>query len=220
MTDPVQHPDGVNALGRKASTLRIAISKAVHDDYDGLAQRHQLLILYMSMALEHFDAIFVLLYTGKLIGSAMALLRPLVEASVRALWIVFVATDQQVEAVATDTHKFQVFDTLIADLDRSLGNKSTFAGLGGKNWKALCGLTHTGAEQLARRLRPEGIVDIPYDEGEIIDIMQYAAAAIFMFALGFCGAMQRVDQRRSLISLYDRLFGDASPPGPLERFEP
>jgi len=55
-------------------------------------------IAYIALAREHQHAIHELVRLG-LYGSAFALLRPLFETGVRALWVLGLASDEQVEAI-------------------------------------------------------------------------------------------------------------------------
>ncbi len=108
------------------------------------------------LALEHYDSILVLL-NNRLIGSALALARPLLETYVRGKWILSSATD-------TDIHNFLKgkLEHSFQDLLDQIGNDPESGGAWLQktkkfNWNALNDLTHGGIHQVMRRLTEKSI---------------------------------------------------------------
>lgn len=108
------------------------------------------------LALEHYDSIVILL-SHRLIGSAFALARPLLEACVRGKWIICAATDTDIQKFSNGKleHRFQYL------LDQ-IGNTPEAGGAWLKetkrlNWNALNDLTHGGIHQVLRRVTEEYI---------------------------------------------------------------
>jgi hypothetical protein len=56
-------------------------------------RRNTLFVSLCDLALEHFGAIISLIKSGQHTGSAFALMRPLIETSVRAYWVRYIAND-------------------------------------------------------------------------------------------------------------------------------
>lgn len=202
-----KHSERVAQVANNAKKFAGAVYAAVHGDYADPDQRTRLLILYMSMAMEHHESIMMLLASGHLIGSATALIRPLTETMVRGLWTFYIATPEVVEKVASNKFDFKPFSSKIDDLERFHGKPGVFTPLKDKkNWNTLNGLTHSGIEQLGRRIQPNGLVDTLYDEDEILETIALPTATLCLFALGFCNAVGRHDERKRLADLYRALF--------------
>lgn len=139
------------------------------------------------LALEHYDSILVLL-SNRLIGSAFALLRPLLEAYVRGKWILCAATD-------TDIQNFLKgkVEPSFQDLLDQIGNDPESGGAWLQktkelNWKAFNDLTHGGIHQVIRRLTEEYIEsNYPLEEQErlvvfAIEVGIGTATELFVFA--------------------------------------
>ncbi|HEX6773832.1 MAG TPA: hypothetical protein VF126_17485, partial [Acidobacteriaceae bacterium] len=116
-----KHSERVAQVANNAKKFAGAVYAAVHGDYADPDQRTRLLILYMSMAMEHHESIMMLLASGHLIGSATALIRPLTETMVRGLWTFYIATPEVVEKVASNKFDFKPFSSKIDDLERFHG---------------------------------------------------------------------------------------------------
>lgn len=165
------------------STWTKQLAPAIHP----CCRRHDFAVCAVDLALEHHRSIVLLTEAGEL-GSAAALLRPLLEAAASASWLVYAATDNQILALPTDPHAqaaaedlpmlkelasdllpyFEAMSTLIQGLAKK--------GNGAARW--LHKYTHGGTPQLARRDRVNGWL-----EGDVIagliraDMFAMAAAA-------------------------------------------
>ena len=122
--------------------------------------------------MEHALAIERLFSDPPHYGSAFALLRSLFESLVRGLWLLHSATNRQAENfVDKDKLKFNL-DELIERVERHHPALSggTLSRIKAGAWDAFCGFAHTGANQIARRIRPGQIV-ANYSEGECIEVI-------------------------------------------------
>lgn len=106
------------------------------------------------VAIEHSQAIVVLV-DHSLLGSATAMIRPLLEAYVRGMWLLHCASDSAVERARNDSYPNM---TIIID-GLSRAGLHDWADIHERWWKALCSLTHTGPHQLILRTTPEGLGD-------------------------------------------------------------
>jgi hypothetical protein len=146
--------------------------------------RNLLALAYAGITLEHQYAILTL-SRNNIRGSALALLRPQVETAFRGLWTIKCATDDQVEAIDENgAEPFPRFRDMAKVLDTAYGcgEYEYFQGIA-QEWRALCGLTHSGLEQLGRRFQDDGNVGPNYPDEQIASLLHFSAsvsAAIFV----------------------------------------
>jgi hypothetical protein len=143
-----------------------------------------LLVAYLDIALEHHEAVALLIKT-KLYGSAFALVRPLLETLFRALWINGCATPDQVQEVAhRDDTKFPRMDQLVAIIDQTYATDNFFASIKNASWAAMCSFTHSGLSQLVRRFT-DGDVKPNYRDVEIVQVLNNTNTAIILLSRMF-----------------------------------
>jgi len=85
----------------RGAEIRTRLRELLPDKYPAADTKTILLRAYVDIALEHHAAIW-LLTDRKLNGSAFALVRPVYDTTLRALWINKVATEQQMEKALED----------------------------------------------------------------------------------------------------------------------
>lgn len=144
---------------------------------------------FLSLAQSHHEAIIVLCAHERLIGSAYALLRPLVEVANRGLFTGFLATPDQVEKIKRGGDPFGKFNELTARLDNVFHTDGLFAGHGGEAWKTLNGLTHGGVEQLNRRVGESGEIGCHFEQKDIQLLLASSTSVLIRTALQFLGAV-------------------------------
>lgn len=135
----------------------------------------------LDVALEHQKAIVLLVAQG-LYGSAFALARLTFEAYVRGVWLHQCATDIEIKNFEAETLE-RTFASLLSDIEKldsfSSGILSTVKK---KSWPAMNSFTHTGFSQVVRRNK-EGSIEPNYDEGEILEIVNFAGGFGIMAAV-------------------------------------
>ena len=130
-------------------------------------ERDEIVIGIASLALEHIDSVLVLLATGGNYGSAFALMRPTIEAVLRAVWLYIVATDDDVsKARAGHKKAFRPIAEMARQIDLAARTSGLFEQLISEA-EGLHGLTHGGLEQIGRRFDAVGDVVPSYDEGAV-----------------------------------------------------
>ena len=144
-----------------------------------------------------YQAAIALLCASELYGAALSLLRVLSESLVRGLWLLFCASE-------TELQRFKIgrlpktFDQLVKEVEGKLGTPegvlSTFKKAA---WVALNGFTHTGFHQVSRRHSP-GKVEGNYPEYEI------AKAICVAGALGLIASAQVISMsnRQDLLPIF------------------
>ena len=106
--------------------------------------------------------------------ACLHLARPLFEGYLRGMWLAHFVTDDQVDRY----HEGKIPDTasLIAALDKGLpeGEVSNLSILYKRNWKAMCGMTHAGAEHFGK-WNQDGVLEPAFTEDDIGRILDFAA---------------------------------------------
>ena len=148
--------DDVTARGAQLRT-RVHELFARHDYADIIKNR--VLAGYVAIALEQHKGICLLKDNG-LRGSALALVRTVMDPWLRALWINAIATDQQIEEAWVDKLRFpkphemraQIQQAYFghADQDAEFVVQKFFKVLR-KAWSITSSYTHSGGRQIARR---------------------------------------------------------------------
>lgn len=135
----------------------------------------------LDVALEHQKAI-VLLVAQRLYGSAFALARLMFEAYVRGVWLHQCASDIEIKKFAAETLE-RTFASFLSDIEKldsfSSGVLSTVKR---KSWVTMNSFTHTGFSQVVRRNR-EGSIEPNYDEGEVLEIVNFSGGFGIMAAV-------------------------------------
>lgn len=128
-------------------------------------RRHDFAACAIDLALEHHRAIVVLVEAGML-GTAAALIRPLLEASASSFWLVYAASDAEIMALPTEP-VVETSDNDIPMLGEMLtaltpyfpaivGLTDGLSKKGSRTARWLHKYTHGGTPQLARRDRASG----------------------------------------------------------------
>jgi len=103
-----------------------------------------------AIAQQHHSAILILLRNRPPVhASAFALLRPLLEATLRGEWVYYCATDKQVTAFLEKEKGQMDMSSLLRSLEQQLDLKDAHAILYQKAWPLLSSMTHSFAGQIS-----------------------------------------------------------------------
>lgn len=145
----------------------------------------------LDTALEHQRAM-VLLASCEMHGSCFALLRLLLEAYVRGVWLNRCATENELKEIESG-QEFKKIGLLIQDIEKVEGfDAGVLSKLKELSWKAMNDYTHTGIKQIARR-NSEYFIGSNYSNDEIIEILRSSSALAWMSAIEICVAVNDVD---------------------------
>lgn len=144
---------GVSARLADAITAANVLSIWLAEQLDGFRlsalpkqKRVQLSSACLHVAMEHQQSVNTLIVQGQY-GSAVALIRPTIEACFRGHWLMLVATKEQLDGVGKDARNaFPPFEKIVSSIEGPLGtggNRMSEA-LRGQWWSRLCSYTHTG----------------------------------------------------------------------------
>jgi hypothetical protein len=118
------------------------------------ARRARLAVSCLDLAIEHQAAI-ALLAEQPLWGPAYALLRCLLEALVRGVWLARCATDDDLDAFELAGLRRRSVDDLVGDVERALGNsRGALSKLWESSWAIFSDFTQTGLEDHRSRHGP------------------------------------------------------------------
>lgn len=137
-------------------------------------ERKLIALACFDLVLEH-QAAMAELHALQLYGSALALLRVLVEALVRGLWLLRCASDLELRQFKRGELK-KNFAMLIQEVEKALDEKTGILSRFKKSaWNSLNGFTHTGFNQITRRHKP-GRLEGSYSDGDLSKALGVAGA--------------------------------------------
>ena len=140
--------------------------------------RSQLFLAYASIALEHQEAITLLIRRG-LRGSAVALIRPVFEILYRAAWIHHCAKPNQIEKIKKGTFRFPEMGTMVTGIDNAMG-QTFFQSFKANSWKDQNDFTHSGRLQVNSRLTRDDLQSAYPDEMIAVNLATTTMVAILV----------------------------------------
>jgi hypothetical protein len=186
--------------------------------------KNLVLAAYVDIALEHHKAIWLLSESG-LNGSALALVRLILDPYLRALWINKVATAEQIEQASRDELKFPNMPKMRADIKKAYFGASAskdaelteraeqvdrFFQLVEEAWTTSCSYTHSGGLQIGRRFTGDELKP-KYSEGAIAEALNLATVALMLLLQMFFVSMEcyeEVKEIQTLVRQYSTDFGE------------
>ena len=159
-----------NEFGNRIENLVVAKGQAPTGD------RNTLLLAYWSLEFELHRAILSLL-TDELHAAAFALVRPIVEAVVRA-HVAIMCSEEVLQQLHKDQYRTNLA-TVGREIDTFFGTDDLFEKFLGQARKGLHSYTHVGLLQLGRRFKGTDLI-ANYREEEIIEVIRVSTRAVFM----------------------------------------
>jgi hypothetical protein len=182
--------DSAQRLGEQLEKLVVERGECSDDD------RNILLMAYWALLFDFHKAILSLIPNG-LCGSAFALVRPAMEALVRA-HVAVKGSDADIKSLQQDDYRTN-FATIGAWIDREFGTGDLFTNFLGHARDALHSFTHAGVSQLGRRFDGHNLVPTYYDK-EIIEVVRATTSAVWMVTnlvtkhLGFAAEATKAEE--------------------------
>ena len=162
--------DSARLVGERLEDLVVKRGQCPDDD------RNILLMGYWALLFDFHKAILGLI-SKPLCGSAFALVRPCMEALVRA-HVAVKGSAADIESLQKDTYRTN-FATIGLWMDAEFGTGDLFTNFLGHARAALHSFTHAGISQLGRRFDGHDL-KASYDEGEIIEVIRVSTSAVWM----------------------------------------
>jgi len=168
-----QEIDRATTFGQQLEDI---IVKKVSFTLSNTGDRDKLLLAFWSLALD-LDKSILNLMQNKFYGGAFALLRPLVEAQIRA-HVVLMASEDIVEKVKNDTYSVN-FKTIGGEIDTAFQLDGYFDRFLNGARDALHSFAHSGVLQLGRRFHGNDL-EAHYEDDDIIEVINISSAATWM----------------------------------------
>ena len=159
-----------NAFGDKIENLVIARGQCP------TGERNTPLMAYWSLVFELHRGI-ICLVSHKFYGAAFALLRPIVEATVRA-HVVIMGSAEDVRKIRDDEYRTNLA-TVGKEIDKAFGTGDVFENFLTNARHALHSYTHAGVLQLGRRFSGTDLV-ANYSETEVLEAIRVSSSAAFI----------------------------------------
>jgi hypothetical protein len=213
LLSPMSLPDEIAVRGAEIGTrLRELLER---HEYLGDTTKMVMVIGYVDLAFEHHNAIWLLM-ERKLTGSALALVRPVIDAWLRGLWINAIATDEEVELASRDKLRFPPMRQMYEDIkpvyspsDASEEVNELFQYIE-RLWKILSSYTHPGARQLARRFTGTQVKP-SYTDLELAQAFNLPTLVLMLLMRAFfmsMGNQREADETQTLLTQYVAEFNE------------
>ena len=169
-----------------ACDLSAWISTKLYDVTINATTRNRVVAACFAVALDHFDAVLVLLGRNpKIYSSAFALTRLVFESYIRGMWLMNCATDDEIENFSNGTFELPKTPRMIAAIEIA-GNfdGKQFSTTYSNDWKHLCDYTHTGTLQVQRWNKLDS-VEPNYSDDEAIEVIRFTKAYALFAGVSF-----------------------------------
>ena len=171
---------------RKAEQMHDFISVTAADEFVPDTDQKLLVAAIYSLTSEHHGAILYLLKTGRFDGSALALVRPLIDGAYRAHWIYSCAKPDIVTRIKSGENVYPGLINMATEIEKKVDADGMFASIA-PYIGALHGYTHGGLEQLGRRFDATGTAVKPnYDDAQKLDAVRATTAHFTALAIAWC----------------------------------
>lgn len=160
---------------------------------------------YTHIVVTHTNSI-ITLASDSADASAMALMRPLVEAHLRGLWLHDVASDDQIQGFIEGKRTFPTRwnEILTAIQPRYPAGLFVHAE---RNYETMCGYTHGGVEQVSRVIDAEGQIRSNYPDELVSSNMRLSVGTLATHATIVCFALERPEAATEIRDRYQQRFG-------------
>lgn len=179
---------------QRAGEMNTFIQKVMPHEFVLDTDEKLLVAGIFSLTMEHHGAILYLLSTGQFDGSALALVRPLIDGAYRAHWIYSCAKPDIVLRITQGENVYPGLINMADEVEKKMETDGFFTSIG-PYIHALHGYTHGGLEQLGRRFGAAGEVMPNYADSEKIEAIQSTTSHITALAMAWCELVSAVDPR-------------------------
>ncbi len=171
--------------------------------------KNRILVGYLDIAIEHFDAI-CLLIEKDLNGSAYVLLRTLFETMHRASWVHHCASKTQIKKISrSDKFRFPSQKNMAEQIDKKCSPEDPsfkfFGLIVDKHYGLLSSFTHSGLSPVSRRFKADDVIP-NFEKQEMVTLLGAAAIILLLVSYLFfiaVGDMDKVQVPADLIMNYD-----------------
>jgi len=197
----------------KAEQMHDFIMATIPDKFIGDTDQKLLVAAIFSLTAEHHGAILYLLKAGRFDGSALALVRPLIDGAYRAHWIYSCAKPDIVARIKNGENVYPGLINMATEIEKKINADGMFASIA-PYINALHGYTHGGLEQLGRRFDATGNVKPNYSDRVKLEAVNATTAHLTALAIAWCQLVstEAPDKEPRSKAISDRYVADYSPP--------
>ena len=177
--------DALKAEIARSIEMHTFVVRNVPDSFTGDTDEKMLVGSYFSLILEHHGAILHLFQTGQFDGSALALVRPLIDAAYRAHWVYSSASPENITKLRNGEKCDPGLINMAEAVERNVDAGGFFLTIT-PYINALHGYTHGGLEQLGRRFDAGGDIRPTYSDGEKTEAIRATTAHLIALAVAWC----------------------------------
>lgn len=186
---------------RRASELSDLLARKLHEQPLRQSLRNRVAGACFAVALDHQQAVVVLLeHSPPIYSSAFALVRPAYESYVRGLWLSHCASDEQVESFLQGGNRLDMASLVAAVEKAGEFDGSQLSGIYKKNWSAFSSYTHTGGLQVQRWNTSEAI-EPSYAESEINEVLRFTSAIALLSAVSVAALARNEELAQELLAI-------------------
>lgn len=177
--------DGFYTEMLRRTSAWIQVMKSISDRHkdDGLTQRERFAIALFQLSIDHYAAMHMLI-ESKMLPTARALFRAQIESSIRGLWVLLIATDDELSNFERKGEPPVPLNEMLEGLkeqsDHLWGglyiNKKAM-------WRTLSDMAHGGMQQITSRII-DGEISRPYSIVDAIKELLAWTAASYVAILG------------------------------------
>jgi len=189
------------------STKPILAKHGFPEDY-----RTVTVIGFISVLIEHQESVLLLVMHDN-VGSASALVRPIVEGAFRGLWINLPAKDEEVKKFNEKDKIDLEFGELATALDTAYSTGDFFQDFKTRTWKGLNSYTHGGMHQIGRRFVKHEVAN-NYSEDQIYEMTTMVTTMVLILTSFFLkkqGHVNLGDEIQALLETYGPVVDNKKP---------
>ena len=168
----------------RSAEVHTFIVKNIPDRFTGDSDEKILVGSLLSLILEHQSAILHLLGTGIFDGSALALVRPLIDGAYRAHWVYCCASPDNIAKIRAGDKCDPGLINMAEAIEKAIDAGGFFLTIS-PYIRALHGYTHGGLEQLCRRFNADGDIQPNYSDEEKIEAIRSTTAHLVALAIAW-----------------------------------
>jgi hypothetical protein len=192
----VNNNDEIKRLSAAHDNFLQTIQDHLGDSFKLENDRIVLVIAWWRIAYETHMAITLLISNG-LNGAAAALMRPIFEATVRALWINKCASDNDVQRFQTGANIFPEMKIMMEGIDKEYLTEKFFLEMKKASWGRLNDFAHNGYLQTVRCFEGDTIKS-SFTDSDIKQILNFASSIVQLFSVGFARIIKREEAARKI----------------------
>lgn len=166
-------------------------------------EKSGLVFRYFSIGRQHHDTIVLLIDQEKNPSSAAALLRPLIEALYRGIWIAQCASPDQIKQIAA--MKLDLSSVKFAQEVANLYG----TGLTKEHREIYHSFTHGGYEQLGRQFSSNGLIEPEFDLPFLIRAVRGSSIALAVLAVQACDTVGNTEVANAIWKAVSEYFNQS-----------